>query len=192
MIGSYPMHKKYNEYLKIFCSFSVERKKGCNMMEEAKKYAAISHLINNKKGNALRVNLFERVEKKEKSCLEYIGGIDMDFSSFTEGRNGYFPQLERRIKTLYENKYGNGKCPEMEKYLSFVMNEHSLKNAAGSYQCKNIKDVDNAIFYAVSLEGTKAITMLYKFNDTQSMDKKAECIFSIVEMNMINDKQSIF
>lgn len=162
------------------------------MMEEAKEYRAISHLINNKKGNALRVNLFEKVKKEEKSCIEYIGGIDMDFSSFTEGRNGYFPRLERKIKALYEDKYGNGKCPEMEKYISFVMNEPSAKEVAGSYQCKNIKDVDNAIDGAVISEGMKAITMLYKFNDTQSIDKKAECIFSIVEMNMINDKKSIF
>lgn len=185
-------NKKYNEYLKIFCSFSIERKKDCNMMEEAKKYAAISHLINNKKGNVLRINLFERVEKKGKSYLEYIGGVDMDFSSFTEGRDGYFPKLERRIKALYEDKYGNGKCPEMEKYLSFVMNEPSAKEVAGSYQCKNIKDVANAISDAVISGGIKAITMLYKFNDTQSIDKKAECIFSIVEMKMINDKRSIF
>ena len=72
------------------------------------------------------------------------------------------------------------------------MNEPSLKRTAGSYQCKNISDVVNAISDAVILEGEKAIIMLEKFNDTQSMDRKAECIFSIVEMKMINDKQSIF
>ena len=162
------------------------------MMEKAKEYRSMEYLAGKGNVNALEVSLFEKVEKKGKSGIEYIGGVDMDFSSFTEGRDGYFPKLERRIKALYEDKYGNGKCPEMEKYLSFVMNEPSAKEVAGSYQCKNIKDVANAISDAVISGGIKAITMLYKFNDTQSIDKKSECIFSIVEMNIINDKQSIF
>lgn len=186
-------YKKYNEYLKIFCSFSIERKKGYNMMEEAKKYKSTEYFPNKGNVNSLRVGLFERrIERKGKSDIEYIRRVNMDFSSFTEGRDGYFPKLERKIKALYENKYGNGKCPEMEEYISFVMNEPSLKKTAGSYQCKNISDVANAISDAVILEGEKAIIMLEKFNDTQSMDRKAECIFSIVEMKMINDKQSIF